>query len=155
MSTDLGGLIEQYRVALEAELVLLGQLKELAGRQRATTAAADIDALQRASDQRDTLMSGLLAIEQQVRAVRDQLSKQRSAARRMPGFDHVVGLHETVARTVRGILDTDRDSIRALEQIVESRRVAARSLDQAESTLAAYGRMVMPPPSATLVNRKG
>lgn len=156
MSTpDLSALIEQYRAGLEAELVLLGRLQDIAARQRQTTDVADIEALQRAADERDGLMSGLVAIEQDVRPVREQLSRARTAARRLPGFAHVAGLHEITARIVKNILKTDGDSIRALEQIVASRRLAAQALEQAQSTLAAYGREMVSPAAATLVNRTG
>jgi hypothetical protein len=152
---DLTALIEQYRVGLDAELVLLGRLERIAARQHETTHVADVEALQRAADERDALMSGLMAIEQEIRPIREQLSRARAAARRLPGFAHVADLHETTARIVKEILDTDRDSIRALEQIVASRRVAAQALEQAESTLAAYSRTTAAPAAATLVNRTG
>ena len=43
MSTpDLPTIIEQYRVGLEAELVLLGRLEAIATRQRETTEVSDI-----------------------------------------------------------------------------------------------------------------
>ena len=156
MSTaDLAALIEQYRVGLEAELVLLRRLQGVAGRQHDTAQATDLDALRRAADEREALMSGLMAIEQEIHVIREQLSRGRRAARRVPGFTHVAGLHENVARIVKEVLETDRDSIRALEQVVASRRVAAQALEQAESTLAAYGRMTTPPAAATLVNRRG
>jgi hypothetical protein len=100
-------------------------------------------------------MSGLMAIEHQVRPIREHLSHERTAARSLPGFAHVVGLHETTARIVKEVLDTDRDSIRALEQTVAARRLAAQAIEQAESTLAAYRRVTTQPPAATLVNRTG
>jgi hypothetical protein len=152
---DFPTLIERYRVGLEAELVLLDGLAAIAARQRETTAASDIAALQRAADERDSLMSGLMAIEQDVRPVREELSRARQEARRFPGFAHVASLHEKTAQRVKDILDTDRDSIRALEEIVAARRLAAHSLEQAESTLAAYGRVTALPPAARLVNRTG
>jgi len=152
---DLTALIEQYRVGLEAELVLLARLERVAARQHETTQEADVEALQRAADERDALMSGLMAIEQEIRPIREQLSRARATARRLPGFAHVADLHETTARIVRDILETDRDSIRALEQIVASRRVATQALEQAESTLAAYSRTTAAPAAATLVNRTG
>jgi len=154
-SPDLEALIEQYRVGLEAELVLLGRLEAIAARQRGTTQAADIPALQRAADERDALMSGLMAIEQEVRPIRGTLSQARSTARRLPGFAHVAELHEATARMVKDILETDSDSIRALEEIVSARRVAAQAAEQGEATLAAYGRVIAFPPAATLVNRTG
>jgi uncharacterized protein YhaN len=151
----LTALVEEYRVGLEAELVLLGRLQSIAARQHQTTQATDIEALQRAADERDALMSGLMAIEQDVRRIREELGRSKAAVRRLPGFDHVAGLHETASRIVKEVLTTDRDSIRALEQIVASRRMAAQALEQAESTLAAYSRLTTPPPAATLVNRRG
>ena len=156
MSTpDLPTIIEQYRLGLDAELVLLQRLQQIADRQRETTAAQDIDALQRAADERETLMSGLMAVEQQIRGSREDLARARDEARRLPGFKHVVALHETVAGIVKAILETDGDSIRALEQVVEARRIAAQAAEQGESTLAAYGRVIAFPPAATLVNRRG
>jgi hypothetical protein len=152
---DLGALIEQYRIGLEAELVLLGRLEAIAARQRETTHGSDIPALQRAADERDALMSGLMAIEQDVRPIRGMLAQARTTARRLPGFAHVADLHEAAARMVKDILETDSDSIRALEQIVSARRLAAQAVEHAESTLAAYGRVAVRPPAATLVNRTG
>jgi hypothetical protein len=152
--SEVAALIDQYRVGLEAELVLLKRLQQVATRQQETSEASDVEALQRIADERDSLMSGLMAIEQELRGVRDQLSASRDAARRVPGFDRVVTLHETVAGIVKQILRTDEDSIKSLERIVLARRVAAQALEQGESTLAAYGRLVAPP-AATLVNRRG
>jgi len=152
---DLPTFIEQYRLGLDAELVLLRRLQQIADRQQETTAAQDIEALQRAADERETLMSGLMAVEQQIRESRDALAHAPGEARRLPGFAHVVALHDTVAGIVKGILETDGDSIRALEQIVEARRIAAQAAEQGEATLAAYGRVIACPPAATLVNRRG
>jgi hypothetical protein len=154
-TTDLPTIIEQYRLGLDAELALLQRLQQVAARQRDTTAAQDIDALQRAADERETLMSGLMAVEQQIRGSREELSRARDETRRLPGYSHVAVLHDTVAGIVKDILATDRDSIRALEQIVEARRIAAQAAEQGESTLAAYGRVIAFPPAATLVDRRG
>jgi len=153
---DLAALLDQYRVGLEAELVLLRRLQEVASRQHAaTTEREDIEALQRAADERDRLMAGLVAIDQRIGDARERLARARDQVRRLPGVEEVVSLHKTVCEIISAILDTDRDSIRALEQVVAARRLAAQTLEQAESTLAAYGRVAIPPPAATLVNRRG
>jgi hypothetical protein len=152
---DLPTIIEQYRLGLDAELALLQRLQKIADRQRETSAAQEIDAVQRAADERETLMSGLMAVEQQIRGSREELMRAGDEVRRLPGFSHVVALHETVAGIVKGILETDGDSIRALEQIVEARRIAVQVAEQGESTLAAYGRVIAFPPAATLVDRRG
>ena len=50
----------------------------------------------------------------------------------------------------------DRDSVEALKEAEQARRVAAQSIEQGESTLAAYRRVVSPGLTpATLVNRRG
>jgi hypothetical protein len=157
---ELAALIEQYRTGLEAELVLIVRLQGVAQRQHEATAIGDIDALQSAADQRDTLTSELLTIGQQIRPLHERLMHERTAALPLPGYSHAISLHQTVTQMVRDILDTDRESIRALEVIVEARRTAARTAahaaEQVEATLAAYSRTVAaPPPVATLLNRTG
>jgi hypothetical protein len=156
---DLSTLIETYRTDLESELVLIVRLQSVAARQHEATALADIEGLQRAATERDTLTAELMTIEDQLRPLQQRLTRERTAALRLPGFNHAVSLHQTVAQMVKDILETDRDSIRVLEQIVTARRAAARtaadSAEQAEATLIAYGRMAVAPPMATLVNRRG
>lgn len=151
---DLTTSIEQYRQGLEAELVLLRRLLAIAARQRETSQASDVEGVQRLIDERDSLMSGVMAIEREVRTIREQLSAERNAARRLPGFAHVAALHGKAEALVREILETDRDSISAMEHIVRDRRAAAQTLEQGGTTLAAYRRLVAPP-TATLVNRRG
>jgi hypothetical protein len=153
--TELQVLVEQYRADLEAELVLLVLLQGIAVQQQQTTGAVDIDALQHASDKRDALTSRLMAIERGLKPVHERLMHERAAALRLPGFSHATALHDTVGQMFKDILETDSDSIRALEQIVATRRTATQAAEQAEATLAAYGRMSTPRPSATLVNRRG
>jgi len=152
---DLAALIERYRNGLEAELVLLVLLQGIAVQQHQTTQAVDIDALRHAGAKRDTLTSQLMAIAKENRSVHERLTHERAAALRMPGYNHALGLHQTVAQMVKDILDIDRDSIWTLEQIVADRRTATQAAEQAEATLAAYGRMSAPRPRATLVNRRG
>lgn len=147
--------LEQYRRGLDAELTLLRRLHECARRQHSASAAGDIESVHRANDERDRLMAGLVAIEQQVSPVRDALRGMRQHAQRLSAFHEVAALHAEVGRMIAATLDTDRTSIEALQQIVSARRIAAEALEQGESTLAAYGRLATPPPAATLVNRRG
>jgi len=50
----------------------------------------------------------------------------------------------------------DQDSVQALKNAEQARHIAAQALEQGESTLAAYRRVVTPTlASATLVNRRG
>lgn len=153
--SELQAALVQYRAGLEAELVLLRRLEEVANRQKATSAREDMAALQLAADERETLMSGLLHIEQEIRPHRDLLSREKDVARQLAAFEEVAELHRTVTGIVKAILATDQDSIRALEQIVEAKRIAAKAAEHGEATLAAYGRVIAFPPSSQLVNRRG
>jgi hypothetical protein len=154
-TAELGALIEQCGLGLDAELVLLVRLQDIVVRQHETTQIGDIAGLQRAADQRDALTSELMAVERQVRPAYERLTRAPAAASRPKGFDHAVALRLTFERMVNDILGIDRESIRALEQIVAARRTAAHAAEQAETTLTAYGRVAAPPPTATLVNRRG
>src|SRR5262249_28120314 len=147
--------LEQYRLALEAQFALLGRLRAIALRQQELASGDDMRALEAAADERDRLMAGVLEIEQQLQEVRALLGGQRAAVQRLPGFAEVVALHKKVTETVAEVLETDRDSIRALEQVMAARRLAAQALEHGESTLAAYSRLTAQPRSATLVNRRG
>jgi hypothetical protein len=152
--SDLAALLEQYRAGLESELIVLVHLQEVADRQHEMTQSADIDALQRATDRRDVLTADLMKIEDQLRPLRDRLTRDR-AAHQLPGFNHAAALYQTIARMVADVLETDGRSVRALAEIVGARRAAAHEAEQAEATLAAYGRAAVRPRTATLVNRRG
>ncbi|MEP7305628.1 MAG: hypothetical protein ABJA98_08935 [Acidobacteriota bacterium] len=154
-AADLAAVLEQYRAGLESELILLVHLQKIAARQHEMTQSADIDALQRATDRRDTLTADLMKVEDQMRPLRDRLTRDQASAQQLPGFDHAVALYQTIARMVAEVLETDGHSVRALAQIVGARRAAVQDAEQAEATLAAYGRAAVRPRTATLVNRRG
>ena len=140
MSTpDLAGLLEEYRAGLESQLILLVHLQEIAARQHETTKIADIDALKRAADRRDALTADLMAIEQQLRPLRDRLTREPEAARHLPGFSHAVALYQTIARMVADVLETDGHSIRALQGCRRSPR-RVHEADRATLAAAARGR---------------
>ena len=152
---DLTTQLEHYRLALDAQLALLGRLRKVALRQKALAGENDLDALQRASDERDGLMAGVLAIEHQIQEVRAHLASERIVVRGLPAFADLVALHKKVTDMVAEVLETDRDSIRALEELMAARRLAAQALEHGESTLAAYSRLTAQPSPATLVNTRG
>jgi uncharacterized protein YhaN len=152
---DLTRLIDEYRSGLEAEIAILRQLEEVADRQHAASSARDVEALRQAADQRDRLMSALVTIEQQLRSVRQALSEVKDQVKRLPGYQEAVELHRTAIALVGGILRTDSASLEALAAAELARRDLARALEQGETTLAAYRRVMMAPPGATLVDRRG
>jgi hypothetical protein len=153
--SPLVALIEQYRAGLEAELVILRRLEQTAARQREASAAQDLGALNRAADDRDGLMAALVNIEGQLRVVRQTLSASREEARHLPGYSEAVKLHREAIALVTGILNTDGESLDALAAAELARRETARAMEQGETTLAAYRRVMTALPGATLVDRRG
>ena len=157
MTTDEGSrLIEQYRAGLDAELSLLRQLADVSHRQQSLSAEGDLPAFNDAADERDRLMQSLVTIEAELRDVRAQLSEHRDAAIRLPGFEQVAALHREATQVINKILSRDKDSLSALADAEVARRSAVAGLELGETTLAAYRRVLAPPPaSATLLNRRG
>ena len=153
--SPLVALIEQYRAGLEAEIVILRRLEQTSARQREASAAEDLRALHRAADERDSLMAALVNIEGELRVVRQTLSKSRDEARHLSGYAEAVRLHREAIALVSGILKTDEESVEALAAAELARRETARAMEQGETTLAAYRRVMTALPGATLVDRRG
>jgi len=153
--SPLVALIEQYRAGLEAELVILRKLERTAAQQREASNAQDFSALNRAADERDGLMAALVNIEGQLRVVRQTLSRSRNEARHLPGYGEAVTLHREAIALVTGILNTDGESLDALAAAELARRETVRAMEQGETTLAAYRRVMTTLPGATLVDRRG
>lgn len=154
-TVDLAALVELYRAGVDAELVMLRRLESIADRQRSMSQSQDLDAFNRASDEREQLMASLVAIEEQLSEVRSILSQMREEARKIPGFEEVLALRRSAAALVARILETDGESLKALAAAEIARRAAAKALDHGEATLAAYRKALTPPPAANLINRRG
>ena len=152
---DLAVLIDQYTTGLQAEIQLLHLLEDVAARQQTASNARDIDAVNRASDERDRLMAGLVRIEGELRGLRRTLSQSREEARDLPGFPDAAALHQEAVTLVSKILETDAASIEALASAELARRDSARALARGETTLSAYRRVMTLAPGATLVDRRG
>jgi hypothetical protein len=153
---ELPQLVAHYRAGLEAEMTLLHRLEALALQQRETSERQDFEALATVSDQRDVVMAGLVRIEHELKPVRSLLLEYRRALDDILEFRDVAALHHTAALLIERIVTEDHSSLDALKQAEHARRFAAQSIEQGESTLAAYRRVVSPPlAGAALVNRKG
>jgi hypothetical protein len=153
---ELTPLVAQYRAGLEAEMTLLHRLEVLATRQRDTSEQGDLETLSEVSDQRDRVMAGLVTIEHELKPVRMKLLEYRKALDSIAEFRDVAHLHESAALLIERIVSDDRSSLAALKQAELARRFAAKAVEQGESTLTAYRRVVSPPLSgAALFNRKG
>lgn len=157
MSPDeLRVLVNQYRAGLEAEMALLHQLETLAARQREVSQGDDLSGVSEMVDARDRVMANLVAVEHELKPIRVALSEHRAALEHLPDYEHLAEQHREAAALVTTILATDEQSMEALREAEEARRFASKSVEQGESTLAAYRRVVSPPlTGATLVNRRG
>ncbi len=155
-AAELSQLVSHYRAGLEAEMVLLHRLEALATQQRHTSEVGDLAALGLVSDERDRVMAGLVRIEHELRPVRHLLLEHRRIVDSLAEFKDVAGLHKAAVTLIEQIVGEDRSSLESLERAEQARRFAAQALEQGESTLAAYRRVVSPPLSGSaIVNRKG
>lgn len=149
-------LVDQYRAGLDAELMLLHRLQALAIEQRRVSQSRSIADIHTTVDDRDRVLATLVKVEHELRGVRQQLHTGREWLVDLPAFQEIVERHKEAADLVADIIGVDRDSIEALRAAEQARRVAAQSLEQGESTLAAYRRVVSPDLTpAPLVNRRG
>ena len=154
-ASDLGELIEQYRAGLQAEIALLHRVEVVALRQQTAAGEGDLPAIHAAGDEREQLMAGLVALEQQLSEVRRELSERRFEARNLPGFPEAVALHHEASALVGRILERDRESVEVLASAELSKWNAVKAVEKGETMLTAYRRVVAAPPAATLVDKRG
>lgn len=148
--------LAQYRAGLDAEIALLEQLALVAARQRGVTARRDFERLGVEGDERDRLTRALVAVEEGLQPVRARLSAARDRVATLGGYAEVVALRQHASGLVARILATDEESMQSLADAELARRAAVASLEQGETTLAAYRRVLTPSISqASLVDRRG
>jgi hypothetical protein len=153
---DLLPIVEQYRAGLDAELMLLHRLQAISLDQRRVSETGSVIEMQACSDDRDRVMATLVTVEHELKGLRQQLLKHRDRLAELPAFQEIVVLHRQAADLVADIVSVDGDSMQALKNAEQARHIAAQALEQGESTLAAYRRVVTPTlASATLVNKRG
>lgn len=156
IAPSLALLVTEYRAGLEAEMALLRRIDVLSQEQREITSAGGLDALVSITEERDRLMAALVQIEHGLKPIRTKLADARALVGHAAEFREVAALHREAADLAEAILTSDRHSMDALNAAELARRSAARALEQGESTLAAYRRVVTPSlTSPTLVNRRG
>lgn len=156
MTNDLLALVEQYRAGLEAELALLHRLERVAIRQRDASHNGDLEQLRLVTDERDQLMASIVTIEHEMKPIRLTLLERRDDLTASDEYQELAALHKNAAAMVSTIVASDQESLSALKDAELARRFAQRALEQGETTLAAYRRVVAPPlAGATIVNRKG
>jgi hypothetical protein len=153
---ELRGGLAEYRAGLEAQIGLLEQLVQVSARQRGESARRDFEQLGAAGAERDRLTQALVTIENGLKDLRVRLTAHRDRTVVVPGYRDVVTLRQQAAALVARILATDEESIQALADAELARRAAVASLEQGETTLAAYRRVLSPTlAQASLLDRRG
>ncbi len=148
--------LAEYRAGLEAQIGLLEQLVQVSARQRGESARRDFEGLGAAGAERDRLTQALVTIENGLKDLRVRLTASRDRTVVLPGYREVVALRQQAAALVARILATDEESIQALADAELARRAAVASLEQGETTLAAYRRVLSPTlAQASLLDRRG
>ena len=152
---ELQPVIAQYRAGLEAEMSLLRRLRGLAHAEQQDATAIG-PSLSDIVDQRAAVMASLVAVESQLRPLRETLVAHRELLAGVTEFLAVSDLHQDAATLVASIVGADTESLAALKQAEVTRKFAAETIEKGENTLAAYRRVVTPRlAQATLVNRRG
>ncbi len=150
-SGALDAAISAYAAGLEAEMELLRQLAQLAATQRSTSGTADPPSLARFSDERTRLLNAIVTVEHELKPLRQQLAAAAPRAARLPAFRAVIARHREAARLVNEIIAADQHTLAALREAEAARRFAAQAIEAGETTLAAYRRVVAPPPSTAAI----
>ena len=145
-----------YRAGLEAELRLLERLRRLSDAQQGVGAEINPAHVTAVMAKRDRLMDGLVAIEDELRPMRQVLSTRRADASALTGFGETVALHRRAERLVAEIVEGDQQTRSALEGAEAARRLAHEMIEKGRSTLSAYRRVIRPTSiAASLVDRRG
>jgi hypothetical protein len=154
--SELAPLLGQYRAGLDAEITLLRRLDALSTEQRDIATSGTLERLLPITEERERIMAALVEIEHGLKAIRLTLAGARDRLAGLEEFKDIARLHREAADLANAILAVDRHSVEALKAAELARRSAAQALEQGESTLAAYRRVVTPSlTSPTLLNRRG
>jgi hypothetical protein len=145
-----------YAAGLEAEMSLLERLDAISAAQRVASDAQNLPGVHEGTDERERLLAHLVALEADLRPVRQAIALNHRGAEDLPLFKSVAERHRTAADLVARILAADEVTLTALREAEIARRFAAQAIEAGENTLAAYRRVVAPPlASASLLNKRG
>jgi hypothetical protein len=156
VTDDLDQTIDRYRAGLEAEIALLRRLHRLSRGQKEAAAAHDTERAAAVVAERERLMAALVKLEHELKPVRAVLADVRDLALGRDTFERVAAMHRAAEELVAAILACDQETMTGLREAESLRRLTSQALEAGESMLAAYRRVVAPPPgSAGLVDRRG
>lgn len=154
-ASELSATLAEYRTGLEAELQLLAELRQLSGDQHEAGAARSVKQLSSINADRDRVMNALMAVEEKLKPFRQTLASNRAAIAGLDGYDDTIALHRKAEALVAEIVDGDRQTLAALENVESTRRLAHEMIEKGRASLSAYRRVILPESiPAALFNRK-
>jgi hypothetical protein len=146
--SEIDATLDRYATGLDAKIGLLRQVQSHAAQaERDLAAGAPVTDLVSAIDARNRLIDTLLELESQLVPVRDQLRAHKALAESRPGSSATFTLHDVADSLIQDIVASDERTVRALREAADARRQAANLLDAGGQTLAAYRRILAPPPA--------
>jgi len=155
-SIPLGDILDGYRSGLEAELRLLKQLKRISDKQSESRVEPAASRARPLVETRDRLMQGLMALEEEIRPMRRIITEQLDVAAQLSGFEKTVLLHREAEQLIVEVIESDQQTLAALENAEQTRRLAQQMVEKGRTTLSAYRRVVTPTPTpASIVIRRG
>jgi hypothetical protein len=148
--------LDHYCEAFRAILGHLAALLDCAQCQESAAHVADFDALERATLRRRDIMQAVASADATLQVTRAQFASDDSALPLHPRFASVRQLHGHARSLVAEIAERDARVQDAVARARDRAGADAHQLEMGETGLAAYRRVVAPPPdSAELVDRRG
>lgn len=155
VTAELTERLAEYHIGLEAELRLLDQLKRLSTAQHEAGQTSEVTRLAAINAERDRVMNALMAVEEKLKPLRQILAERRQEIAALPGYAETIELHRKAEELVLEIVEGDRQTVTALEQVESTRRLAHEMIEKGRASLHAYRRVVLPESiPAALFNRR-
>jgi hypothetical protein len=148
--------LNHYCESFRTLLGHLASLRDCAESQEAAAQAGDFAALEHATAARREIMQAIARIDDGLLATRALLAPATSTLRTVPRFAEVDQLHACARDLIASIAARDERVQAALTHARDRAGADAHQLEMGGTSLAAYRRVVAPPPdSAELVDRRG
>jgi len=148
--------LDHYCQGFRAILGHLASLLDCARCQEAAADAGDFEILEDATVRRRDIMQSVASADATLQATRSQFASDDSALPLHPRFADVRQLHDHARSLVAEIAERDARVQAAVARARDRAGADAHQLEMGGTGLAAYRRVVAPPPdSAELVDRRG
>lgn len=139
--------LASYSAGIDAEMELLRELQQMSDRQKAASAGDDLESLRQLGEARARVMEALLNLDAELLPFRGLVTAHLDLARTRPGFEGAARRHQVARELVGAILECDATTVARITEDAATRRDLAHTLEVGGATLAAYRRIIAPPPT--------